>query len=81
MLGGREERDGKRDRERWREIKAKTQRERERSEEQTCRTGALCGILINASGELIPSTCAGWGGSEGQREWVALYMTLPDVAE
>lgn len=29
MLGGREERDGKRDRERWREIKAKTERERD----------------------------------------------------
>ena len=81
-LGEREERDGKRDRQRWREIKAKTERERERDlRNRPAGQELFVGILINASGELIPSTCAGWGGSEGQREWVALYMTLPDVAE
>lgn len=68
------DRDGERERLR--------QRERERDlRNRPAGQELFVGILINASGELIPSTCAGWGGSEGQREWVALYMTLPDVAE
>lgn len=71
-----------RERERWREIKAKTERERERDlRNRPEKEELLVGILINTSGELISSTCAGWGGSEGQREWAALYVTLPDVAE
>ena len=71
---------GKGEGERWREIKAKRERERD-PRNRPAEQEPFVGILINASGELISSTCTGWGGSEEQREQVVLYVTLPDVAK
>ena len=63
----------KRERERWREIKAKRERERD-PRNRPAEQEPFVGILINASGELISSTCTGWGGSEEHRESRLSYM-------